>query len=658
MKKRKMKISTKIIFYLSIITIFIAIIFYFALPNLLNYSDDTINTEFDKKVSGLYYVEQYIAAVVGILILFIIFFKLSLKKIDNWVAENKASEVEQIRKFCFTYPLKLFLVIETFPVSIVFLVLTTTGSHELIFLFKICILVFTFATLVGSLFLIVSKIIFYPILSETSNYSQIITSTKEKKLISRLIIQIFPCILTSILLIVLIAYSRLIAEKDNLIHTYYIAELSYLELNNTEDLLGQVESQLGEYLLSENDFIFIETPSGEILTSNGETLSDFFLEYMHVLSASHNNSVYESYAVDERGVISYVEYKGETYIVGIHYEIVAFSLLPSLMLSSILLLIFDLFVLYFMFRSINTDLLNVTNGMKNILQNKSYAEIQKLPVTSNDIVGELVKTFNGIQVLNQENISKIYNSQNMLMERERLASLGQLISGIAHNLKSPIMSISGAVQGLDDLVNEFDNSIGNPIVNDSDFHDIAKDMREWLNKINSYTEYMSDVITAVKGQAVNLSNNEEMYFTIGELFKTVNILMKHELKQSVTYLVMSMQIDENTQINGNVNSLVQVINNMISNSIQAYNGKKEQEIDLIATKENNNLIITIKDFGPGLPEGVKDKLFKEMVTTKGKNGTGLGLYMSYSTIKGKFNGEITVETSENKGTAFHIIIPL
>ncbi len=658
MKKRKMKISTKIIFYLSIITIFIAIIFYFALPNLLNYSDDTINTEFDKKVSGLYYVEQYIAAVVGILILFIIFFKLSLKKIDNWVAEKKASDVEQIRKFCFTYPLKLFLVIETFPVSIVFLVLTTTGSHELIFLFKICILVFTFATLVGSLFLIVSKIIFYPILSETSNYSQIITSTKEKKLISRLIIQIFPCILTSILLIVLIAYSRLIAEKDNLIHTYYIAELSYLELNNTEDLLGQVESQLGEYLLSENDFIFIETPAGEILTSNGETLSDFFLEYMHVLSASHSNSVYESYAVDERGVISYVEYKGETYIVGIHYEIVAFSLLPSLMLSSILLLIFDLFVLYFMFRSINTDLLNVTNGMKNILQNKSYAEIQKLPVTSNDIVGELVKTFNGIQVLNQENISKIYNSQNMLMERERLASLGQLISGIAHNLKSPIMSISGAVQGLDDLVNEFDNSIGNPIVNDSDFHDIAKDMREWLNKINSYTEYMSDVITAVKGQAVNLSNNEEMYFTIGELFKTVNILMKHELKQSVTYLVMSMQIDENTQINGNVNSLVQVINNMISNSIQAYNGKKEQEIDLIATKENNNLIITIKDFGPGLPEGVKDKLFKEMVTTKGKNGTGLGLYMSYSTIKGKFNGEITVETSENKGTAFHIIIPL
>ena len=260
--------------------------------------------------------------------------------------------------------------------------------------------------------------------------------------------------------------------------------------------------------------------------------------------------------------------------------------------------------------------------------------------------------------MTKENIDKIHDNQNMLMERERLASLGQLIGGIAHNLKTPIMSISGATEGIDDLIKELDASIGNPVVNDDDYHAIANDMREWIQKIRSYTEYMSDILTAVKGQAVTLSEEEEMNFTISELFKRVDILMKHELKQAVIYLNISMLIDENTLIKGNVNSLVQVINNMISNSIQAYNGKTEQTIDLIASKKDNNIIIIVKDYGPGLPDKVKNKLFKEMITTKGKNGTGLGLYMSYSTIRAHFKGDIKVETEKNKGTTFEIILPV
>ena len=244
------------------------------------------------------------------------------------------------------------------------------------------------------------------------------------------------------------------------------------------------------------------------------------------------------------------------------------------------------------------------------------------------------------------------------MERERLASLGQLIGGIAHNLKTPIMSISGAAEGLSDLVKEYDSSIDDPDVNSQDHHDIAKDMNSWIVKIKDYTEYMSDIITTVKGQAVNFSNEEDISFTIGELLKRVNILMKHELKNAIIYLNISLKTDENTIIHGDVNSLVQVINNMVSNSIQAYEGKTEQTIDLIVEKEDNNLLISIKDYASGLPDKVKEKLFKEMITTKGKNGTGLGLYMSYSTIKAHFNGNITVDSELGKGTTFTITLPL
>ena len=83
-------------------------------------------------------------------------------------------------------------------------------------------------------------------------------------------------------------------------------------------------------------------------------------------------------------------------------------------------------------------------------------------------------------------LKTIRNNQNMLMERERLASLGQLIGGIAHNLKTPIMSISGASEGLSDLIKEYDESIGDPEVTNDDHHAIAKDMTEWVNKIKSY----------------------------------------------------------------------------------------------------------------------------------------------------------------------------
>ena len=294
----------------------------------------------------------------------------------------------------------------------------------------------------------------------------------------------------------------------------------------------------------------------------------------------------------------------------------------------------------------------VSNSNKIIHFEQEFKELGKIfevevtPIISNqNNIGTLFLFKDVTQ--HKKDVQTIKDNQNLLIERERLASLGQLIGGIAHNLKTPIMSISGASEGIKDLVNEFDASIGNPLVNNDDFHDIAKDMREWLDKINSYTEYMSDILTAVKGQAVALSEQNDMDFTIGELFKRVNILMKHELKQAVVYLNMSMKIDEDTIINGDVNTLVQVVNNMISNSIQAYDGKPEQQIDLTAWKnDNNNIVITVKDYGPGLPEKVKQKLFKEMITTKGKNGTGLGLYMSYSTIRAHFNGDITVESED------------
>lgn len=249
------------------------------------------------------------------------------------------------------------------------------------------------------------------------------------------------------------------------------------------------------------------------------------------------------------------------------------------------------------------------------------------------------------------------DNQDILIERERLASLGQLIGGIAHNLKSPIMSISGATEGLTDLIKEYEESIVDKDVTIDDHLAIANDMRDWISKIKSYLEYMSDIITAVKGQAVALSENTVDSFTVEELIKRVDILMKHELKKALITLNLDLKVPTSLMIHGNINGLVQVINNMISNAIQAYKGKEGQTIDLIITQEKNDVIVSVRDYAGGLPKEVQEKLFKEMITTKGKDGTGIGLFMSYSNIRAHFNGDITYSTEEGKGTIFNIILP-
>lgn len=258
-----------------------------------------------------------------------------------------------------------------------------------------------------------------------------------------------------------------------------------------------------------------------------------------------------------------------------------------------------------------------------------------------------------VSEMQREQVEKLEKNQEILVEQERLSSLGQLIGGIAHNLKTPIMSIAGAVEGLSDLVKEYDESIEDKTVNFEDHHDIARDMREWLEKIRPYLRYMTEVIDTVKGQAVSMNASMGGDFSAKELLLRTQILMKDELKRNNCNLKLELNIDEDSKIEGELNAIVQVLDNLIVNSIEAYGGNGG-DIELKVYEDQSKIYIEVKDYAGGIASHVKDKLFKEMITSKGKNGTGLGLYISYSTIKGKFGGDMRFETTDNVGTTFFI----
>jgi len=256
----------------------------------------------------------------------------------------------------------------------------------------------------------------------------------------------------------------------------------------------------------------------------------------------------------------------------------------------------------------------------------------------------------------KRHIEIIKRNQEILMEQERMASLGQMIGGIAHNLKTPIMSISGGIEALHDLVTEYRESISDPQVTTEDHLEIATEMEEWLEKMRPYCRYMSDVISAVKGQAVQMTDSSTDKFTVEELLKRIEVLMQHELKISHCQLNIQSSIDPNTEIKGELNNLVQIFDNIISNSIQSYEGRPGK-VDLHVTKNDEDINFVFRDSGKGIPDDIQPRLFKEMVTTKGKDGTGLGLYMSSSTIKGRFGGNMWFSSKEGEGTSFYITIP-
>ena len=239
------------------------------------------------------------------------------------------------------------------------------------------------------------------------------------------------------------------------------------------------------------------------------------------------------------------------------------------------------------------------------------------------------------------------------MERERLSSLGQLIGGIAHNLKTPIMSISGGLEGLNDLIKEYDESIDDGDVTKEDHHEISKEMMEWVNKIKPYLSYMTEIIDAVKGQAVSMNDSSDGTFSAKEFILRIQILMKDELKRRHCNLNLDIDIKDETKIKGQLNAIVQVLDNLIINSMDAY-GENGGDIALKIYEDKDKVYIENKDMAGGISPHIKDKIFNEMVTSKGKNGTGLGLYMCYSTIKGKFNGDMRFESVDGVGTTFFI----
>jgi len=658
MKNLKLRIYSKLL----LLEVAVIVLMRFLIPVLSNYPPYSEAIDFQLKIEVLTHDQQYILLGIFALLLQTFFIKIFFSDIFKYIKKDPKDvtikETEQVRLQCYKIPKKLFFV-QTVLLGIVLCMLFSMVQISIILCIKFLLIYFSFFTASWVISMVLIRSDLNAIIESTYTINKNVTSFgKKTKFYKNLLLNLIPFFIFIMITISLLGYSKVTEQNGENGYYYYKQAMNDIDFDN--ETLETISTKLDNIpLRNSSDYYFIIGSNEKKFSSNSGNATNFFIEYANEFLDQTDGRVYEYYGVEEQGYAKRITLQdSSSVLIGFKYTTTNVEIMTYFVGISIAAIIVYIIILLIWTKNISKNISEISNRLTEISKKDNVINESPLPLLSNDELGYLTIAFNKIQHLTQEYITQIKDTQESLMESERLSSLGQLIGGIAHNLKTPIMSIAGAAEGLNDLIKEYDSSIDDPTVNSQDHHEIASDMSTWIEKIKNYTEYMSDIITAVKGQAVVMSNEDDINFTISELVKRVTILMKHELKNAIINLNTDIKVDENLTLNGDVNNLVQVINNMISNAIQAYNGKENESIEFTITKDSKNIIFSIEDHAGGLPDKVTDKLFKEMITTKGKNGTGLGLYMSYSTIKAHFNGNITFDTKKGKGTKFNIYIPM
>ena len=285
---------------------------------------------------------------------------------------------------------------------------------------------------------------------------------------------------------------------------------------------------------------------------------------------------------------------------------------------------------------------------------KSYAQLEKQ------------KEETDFQKLKVEHaFDELKSTQAQLIQSEKMASLGELTAGIAHEIQNPLNFVNNFSEVNKELLVEMKDEMSKGNLDDA--NDIANDVIANEEKINHHGKRADSIVKGMLQHSRSSSSVKEPT-DINALADEYLRLSYHGLRAKDNSFNATMKTDFDESI-GNINIIPQdigrVLLNLYNNAFYAVSEKKKQQAEnyeptvSIKTKKNgDNILISVKDNGNGIPQKVMDKIFQPFFTTKPTGqGTGLGLSLSYDIIKAH-GGEIKVETKEGEFTEFVIQLPL
>src|SRR5688572_24970791 len=261
-------------------------------------------------------------------------------------------------------------------------------------------------------------------------------------------------------------------------------------------------------------------------------------------------------------------------------------------------------------------------------------------------------------------LTNLKNTQSQLIQSEKMASLGELTAGIAHEIQNPLNFVNNFSEVNKELIGEMKGEIGKGNIEEVNL--IANDIEANEEKINHHGKRADAIVKSMLQHSQTGSGKKEPT-DINALTDEYLRLAYHGLRAKEKSFNASLKTDFDESI-GNINIIQQdigrVILNLINNAFYAVDEKRKQIGDgyepmvLVGTKKNGGKVsISVKDNGNGIPQKVLDKIFQPFFTTKPTGqGTGLGLSLSYDIVKAH-GGELKVDTKEGERSAFTIQLP-
>jgi signal transduction histidine kinase len=257
----------------------------------------------------------------------------------------------------------------------------------------------------------------------------------------------------------------------------------------------------------------------------------------------------------------------------------------------------------------------------------------------------------------EERTRELEDSRNRLSASEKLASLGRLTAGLAHEINTPLAAARNALLQAKTLADEYRASIAIPTVTAEDHQAIASELGATLKDSDNALERLGEFVRRMRSHT--RSSGTSLDFDPRKVAADASAMLEHRARKMGIQLVLE-PLTESIQIHGDPSRFTQVVSNLLVNAMDACEERKDVpgQVTVQFARQLGKVVMTVKDNGSGISTEVLPKIFEPMFTTKdvGK-GTGLGLSIVHNIITGHMNGEIRVDSMVGKGTSFYLSFP-
>ncbi len=312
--------------------------------------------------------------------------------------------------------------------------------------------------------------------------------------------------------------------------------------------------------------------------------------------------------------------------------------------------------------SINIMNIEILDAYSKLLQSK-----QELDVALIDR-DRLLEKEKGFKIILEQNVIErtiklehtledLKKTQNFLVEKEKMASLGSLVAGLCHEINTPLGICVTVASTLSENKQQIYDLAQKAEMTRTDFDLYMSTMEEIDLILNINLKRAVELMGHFKQVAVDQSSSNRREFDLRTMLEETAIVLSPLYKQAES---LQLECPDNITMNSYPGPLGQVITNMVENAINhAYEKNSDQvKMRLVANQSNNNTVsIKFSDDGKGISEAESRKIFDPFYTTNLGTGCGLGLNISYNIVVNVLGGKISVESKIGKGTSFYIVIP-